>query len=188
MKKQVVAYVIFGYDVDFMYDSNFSPGTCPICGNTIMKIPKTSYSLPKRRTSDIYCTYDGFLIVSEKFKKFCETRNYPNLVFTLLSGSNRFYYLSVRDVYPFDWARGNLQNEQDERGCCGCFDWRGHGGRGRFYRSPWTVLPSDDFIMWSGVWFGINRRKFPCIVIGMDTARAMEEYGLRGILYREVFA
>ncbi len=186
MKKQVVAYVIYGNDADDMYESSFRPGTCPICGNTIMKIPNLSYSLPKRRTCDLYHTYDGFGIVSEKFKRFCEARGYPNVVFIQLSGSHRFYYFSVRNVYPFDWARGKLRNNR-ELDCCGSFDWRG-GGKDGLYRSPWAVLPSDDFIMWSGIWFGNRGRKFPDIVIGVDTARAMEEYGLRGIDYREVFA
>ena len=67
----VVAKVFFCDDLNrFMYETNNFPGLCPYCHNTLQKIPNLEFKTRTRK--DIVCTYDGFYIVSEKFKSFCD--------------------------------------------------------------------------------------------------------------------
>ena len=65
------------------------PGVCPYCHSKFKSVPDLDYRLRKRKL-DAYYTYDGFLIVSEKFKSFCEINKYKNLEFKKLN-HNGFY-------------------------------------------------------------------------------------------------
>lgn len=61
----VVAKDIYMPDIEYMYDNENRPGTCPICHNTLEKIPDIHYKVGKKR-ADILCTYDGFLYCYRK--------------------------------------------------------------------------------------------------------------------------
>ena len=69
---KVVAKELSAYDAEFMYTGwDNMPGVCPYCHSKFKSVPDLDYRLRKRKL-DAYYTYDGFLIVSEKFKSFCE--------------------------------------------------------------------------------------------------------------------
>ena len=72
--EKLVANIIFAYSIKHMYDDNKTrPGTCPVCHNTIEKIPDSMYKVPKKK-GDMFYTDDTFCIVSERFKNFCDER------------------------------------------------------------------------------------------------------------------
>ena len=73
-----------------MYDTSDIPGLCPYCHNTLEKIPNLEFRTQTRK--DIVWTYDGFYIVSEKFKDFCEEQGLKELAFTPLKKSPGHYY------------------------------------------------------------------------------------------------
>jgi hypothetical protein len=78
--EKLVAKIAMGHDIAHMYSNENRPGTCPICHNTIEKTPDPLYKVSKKK-GDIFYTYDGFCIVSENFKSFCDERAYPHLTF-----------------------------------------------------------------------------------------------------------
>ena len=71
--EKLVAKIVIGYDIAYMYNNENRPGTCPICHNIIEQIPDPLYKVPKKK-GDLFYTYDHFCIVSEKFKRFCDER------------------------------------------------------------------------------------------------------------------
>lgn len=90
--EKLVAKIAMGHDIAHMYSNENRPGTCPICHNTIEKVPDPLYKVPKKK-GDMFYTYDGFCIVSENFKSFCDERVYPHLTFVALTKSMGYYFL-----------------------------------------------------------------------------------------------
>lgn len=109
----MVAKILGYYDMDHMYPNKFdNPGLCPVCHNTIEQIPDVMYKVCKKK-GDVFCTYDGFTIVTEKFKQFCEDRKYPHLIFTPLVKSPGYYFFLPQDIYKLDYERhANIQMYQ----------------------------------------------------------------------------
>ena len=64
--EKLVAKIAMGHDIAHMYSNENRPGTCPICHNTIEKVPDPLYKVPKKK-GDMFYTYDGFCIVSENY-------------------------------------------------------------------------------------------------------------------------
>ena len=97
----VVAKTIEPYDIDHMYDDpDKMPGLCPVCHYTIEKIPNLDYHTAT--TKDIAMTYDGFFIVRDRFKRFCDEQGYENLTFIPLNNSSKHYYFMPNDIFPID--------------------------------------------------------------------------------------
>lgn len=182
--EKLVANIIYASDINHMYeDSKSRPGTCPICHNTIDKVPDTMYRVRKKR-GDMFYTYDGFCIVSEKFKCFCEERNYPNLTFVALIKSVGFYFFMPQDIYKLDYARREVEFI-NKRSCCGSYDEV--IGATPSYKAPDFSMDTDDFICRSEWAFGSDGQKSPLIIVGLDTVKEMKAYGLKGIYYDKVY-
>lgn len=183
-KKTAVAKIIYGIDLDYMYDDDKTcPGLCPVCHNTIKKIPDIMYKVTKRKP-DFMNTYDGFYIVSEKFKSFCEERKYPNLTFILLEKSKGFYYFEAQDIYELDYVRRKVRFIM-KRDCCGNYDEIIGATPG--YKRESFNMPTNDFICRSEYFFGSHWKKNPLIIIGLETAKAMKEYGLKEIYFTDIY-
>jgi hypothetical protein len=56
----------------------------------------------RKRKMNISTTWDGFLIVSDRFKQFCEVEKYTGLEFVKLPASPNFLWLKVSNVIEFD--------------------------------------------------------------------------------------
>lgn len=186
MKQQtekVVARILFAYDMDHMYPNKYdNPGLCPICHNTIEQIPDTMYKVRKRK-GDVFGTYDGFIIVTEKFKQFCEERNYPHLIFTPFVKSPGYYFFLPQDIYQLDYERREVKFT-NKRSCCGCYD----EVTGCFnYKAVGFSMPTNDFICRAEYFFGSYSSKGPVIIVGLETAVEMKKYGLKGIYFKDIF-
>lgn len=180
--EKIVARIVMGHDIAYMYSNENRPGTCPICHNTIEKVPDPLYRVSKKK-GDLFYTYDGFCIVSENFKRFCDERGYPNLIFVTLINSIGYYFFMPQDIYKLDYIRRNVQFI-DKRNCCGCYDEV--IGASPSYKKMDFLMSSDDFICRSEYYFASYGCKSPLIIVGLDTAVAMRDYGLKGIYYNKV--
>ena len=183
MKKQVVAKLIFGYDVEYMYQSpSLMPGLCDVCHNRLEDVPNMAYKMRKKK-GDMFYTYDHYCIVTEKFKSFCDENHYPGLKFTAITASPGFYHFMPTIVYKLDCVRGGTRF-MNHRECCGSYDEV--IGMPEFKEVDF-FMPNDDFICRSEHLFGTREKKSPLIIIGLDTMRKMKSYGLRGICYFDVY-
>ena len=180
--EKLVAKIAMGHDLAHMYSNENRPGTCPICHNTIEKVPDPLYKVPKKK-GDMFYTYDGFCIVSENFKSFCDERVYPHLTFVALTKSMGYYFFMPEDIYRLDNIRSRIRFI-DKRDCCDSYD---ETIGSIFYKALDFSMPTDDFICRSEYYFASYGCKFPLIIVGLDTAVAMEAYGLKGMYYNKVF-
>lgn len=179
--EKIVARNVLGYNIKYMYNNESRPGTCPICHNTIEKVPDSLYRVPKKK-GDLFYTYDNFCIVSENFKRFCDERGYPHLTFVALTKSIGYYFFMPEDIYRLDSIRSRMQFI-DKRDCCGSYDEI--IGSTLYKASDFSML-TDDFICRSEYYFASYGCKFPLIIVGLDTATAMKGYGLKGIYFDKV--
>ena len=108
----VVAKTISVPDIEYMYDNENRPGTCPVCHNTLEKIPDIHYKVAKKK-ADILLTYDGYYIVTEKFKAFCKENKYSNVCFTKLTDSTGYYFFMPQDIYILDY----IHRKTGTKGC-----------------------------------------------------------------------
>ena len=47
--EKIVARIVMGHDIAYMYSNENRPGTCPICHNTIEKVPDPLYRVSKKK-------------------------------------------------------------------------------------------------------------------------------------------
>jgi len=182
-KGKVVAKILGGDDVEFMYDDKRqNPGLCPICHNALQKIPNLEYKIPKKK-GDVFFTYDAFCIVTEKFKRFCETNKYEELTFTALPKSRGYYYFEPEKIFRVDVVKRRTEFIR-KRECCGQYDEV--IGASPAYKAKDYYIPSDDFICISDYWFGSYEQKSPEIIVGLKTAGKMKQAGISGIYFIDV--
>ena len=180
--EKIVAKVLFGSDADYMYEYNSCPGTCPVCGNRLSDIPNPLFRLRKKK-GDVFGTYDLYQIVSSKFKMFCEEQGYPNLSFLELESSKGFYIFNPNEIYRLDYHRRKVQF-LNKRECCGSYDEI--IGAVPSYKEKGWIFQENDFIRRSEYLFGSYREKTPLIIVGLETAAKMKQYGISGIYFRNV--
>lgn len=181
---EVVGKLISGLDMkDYAYDDLQSRRDfCPICHNTLIPMPPKDFIF-RKKTGDYWGTYDGFNIVSTKFKDFCEKRNYPNLIFTPIAKSAGFYFFETNEIYQFDYKRSDVLFI-NKRCCCGNYDEIIRRPR---FRSENEKKHVDDFICRAEFFWGSYYKKGSVIVVGPRTLQLMKEAGLKGLYYANVY-
>lgn len=180
----VVAKIISVPDTEYMYDNENRPGICPVCHNTLEKIPDIHYKVAKKR-ADILLTYDGYYIVTEKFKEFCKENKYSNITFTKLADSAGYYFFMPHEIYKLDYIHRKTRF-LNKRECCGSYDEI--IGATPAYKLSSFSTQSDDFINRSEYFFGTKGCKEPLIIIGIKTQQKMKVAGLKGISYNNVYS
>lgn len=179
--EKTVAKILFGDDAEYMYDKTF-PGLCPICHNRLEDIPFMSYKVRKGK-GDFFYTYDCFCIVTEKFKQFCVENKYPDLTFIPITASPGFYYFRPNGIFKMDEEHSNICFN-NKRECCGSYDKITFSN---CYKSPDTILHTDDFILQSNYIFGLLMIKSPLVIIGLETMKKMIEHGIKGVFFEDVY-
>lgn len=179
---KVVAFSLSCSDLDYMYpDMKSMPGVCPVCHCTLEKIPDLAFRVSMQR--DIGCTYDGFQIVSDRFKQFCEEQKYSGLEFLALPNSPGFYVLRVLDNFCADKNQTTIQYS-GKHDCCGHSDWLGRVN----LVCHEDLSPDANFIQSFLYLCGDDCRKFSLLVVGVETAKRMRAYGLKGMsFHRDVY-
>ena len=174
---RICAKGLSGRDMPSLYDSKeVMLGICPECGNKIENIPNLSAKI-KRRRGNLFCTYDGFHLVSQRFKDFCEKRGYPDLEFKEMTRMKGLYYFLPQREFELKsktlrWS-GRFHFE-----CCGAYDELVTEKKYSLQRADNFTLPSDDFIYRSNFRFSSSYRKGYLIIVGLQTMKALEDEGM----------
>ena len=182
--EKVIAKYLSGKDAEYMYETcEETPGTCPVCNNRLEDVINMSYKIRKKRW-DMYDTYDCFCIVTETFKRFCEENDYPDLTFIQITTSPGFYYFMPEGIFKVDDVRSKVKF-MNKRECCGSYDEIICSRP--FYKSPDFILQTDDFILRTNHRFGSFQMKTQLVIIGLKTMRKMQDYGIKGIYFHNVY-
>lgn len=180
----VVAKEVLCYDIKHMYRKPLEmPGLCPVCHCTVEKIPNLDYYTSTDK--DIAITYDGFYIVRDRFKLFCDKRGYEGLRFIPLKKSLRHFYFMPEKIFPMDKETTVTMHQGEPCSVCGNYIWTGTGGHKIFSAIRWGE--DDDFILRTDVFYTDKNTKSPLIIVGLKTARLMQEYGLKGFYFGNIY-
>lgn len=181
--QRIIAKILTQLDENKSMHKILSPNTCPVCHAPLSHEINPNF-IASRRQTPIRSTYDGYCIVTEKFKQFCTENNYPNLVFKELPKSPGYYCFSPQDVFPLDPIRREVEIFPP---CPSCGEYEGVYGATPAYKAEYFSLPSNDFIYRSDLEFGDKGKRSPLIIIGLETEIKMKKYGLKSIYFDDVY-
>lgn len=136
-----------------------------------------NYKIPKKQR-DFFTTADGFLLVSEKVKKFCEEEQY-SVDFQQLDQSH-FFWLKPQKVIEFDHkTRGVLFSKFNP-------ECNGYGSiYGGYPVCLTNATPLNDDFFRTDLSFG-SVAKNPIVCTGINTKNKIKAAGLSGVYFEEI--
>jgi hypothetical protein len=130
---------------------------------------------------DLSYTYDGFSIVTEKFREFCEKEGYGGLEFVALSGSQPYFWFKIHTVIEFDSVRRRTRFLEFNAECNGYEEIIG----------AHPVILKNNPVLADGFYrtdlcFGSYSGKSPTYCVGIETRRKLLAAGFGEIDYEEI--
>lgn len=153
---------------------------CSRYSNTY-KINVIDQQLVFRAKWDISTTFDGFYIVSEKFKQFCENEKYKGLEFIILPQSSTFYWFKIHNVIEFnsEYRKTKFLNYSSE--CDGYESVIGANPACLKLNDPLT----DGFFR-TDLFFGSYAGKSPLYMVGEVTKQKLKAVGFKEIFFEKI--
>lgn len=163
------------YDWRFGKEGIPHPATCPTCGRKT----DPGYINPAFRVThrswDLAPTYDGYLLVSSRFRSFCEENLAETVGFLPLPSDADFSVLQVDSRLAFDASRRGTRFEQPCPACKMYFSVIG--------ATPVFLHEVSEPIR-SGIYrtdleFGCGHEQGPLFLVGVDTAARLRQRRFR---------
>lgn len=136
----------------------------------------------EKRKMDVGSTYDGFTIVSERFKSLCSGAKFEGLEFTQLPNDSSFYLFRVNNLLEFDIEKGLINYEKFSKEY-DKYQWI-HGGSPVCLKNKQPV--PEGTIYRTDVFFGAGVRKSPVKMVGVETKKLIESWKLKGIYFSKI--
>jgi hypothetical protein len=134
-----------------------------------------------KKSYDISSTYDSYLIVSDRFKQFCEDNKYSGVSFFAIPNYETKFLMLVTNVVKFDTARretifiefNSVCNEYNE------------------VVGATPVCLSDNSILTDGFYrtdieFGRSYAKDALILVGLDTGAKLKAQKFKGLYLEKI--
>jgi hypothetical protein len=163
------------HDWRFGKDGVPHPATCPTCGRKTDPEYVNPEFKAKRRTWDISATYDGYCLVSNRFREFCQTQGWEGMTFSSLPADKDFFVLRLANVLPFDAKRRKTRFE-DPCPTCGGF-YNVIGATPVFLCG--VTEPIHEGFFRSDLEFASGPEQHPLILVGVDTAEKLRDEKFR---------
>lgn len=161
------------HDWRFGKDGVPHAATCPTCGRKTDSEYVNPNFKAKRRTWDISATYDGYHLVSTRFREFCQKQGYDGVTFVPLPADTGYFVLRLANVLPFDSLRRRTRFE-DPCPTCGGF-YNVIGATPVCLRG--VTEPIQDGLFRSDVEFASGPEQHPLILAGVGTAEKLRKQG-----------
>jgi hypothetical protein len=127
-----------------------------------------------RSKKDICSTYDGYTIVSTKFKDFCQDQGYLGLEFVPFALAPGRFWLKVNNIVAYDGEARKTQfsyyNEEFK-------SYKEVIGATPVYLQN-KVAEIGDGIFRTDIFFGENFKKCPLLLCGRETKIKMKKIGI----------
>jgi hypothetical protein len=177
----ILGYVISVPDIKTTMFANVKLAECARFSNIYdLNLFDVNFRM-RNKTYGISSTYDGFVIVSEKFKRFCETESYLGLEFINLPNAPGFYWFKTNNILEFD------SNERETRFIDYNDDCKGYeeiiGATPACLKSKFPI--GNNFFR-TDICFGSSAGKSPLYLTGEVTKKKLEEVGFKEIYFEEV--
>jgi hypothetical protein len=178
----IVAYNFGGHDGDaFFFEDRKASIFCPICG-TLLDRDFLPEGVRPRKKWDVCSSYENRTIVTERFKKWCESRKFDGLVFRQVCETPPYYVLEPSNVLRFDPRRARFENK-----CAACGNYESIVLAG-----PFALLnvqaPIEEGFFRTDLEFGSRWEKSPLIVVGVRTMDAIKQERFRLVEFEPIEA
>ena len=158
------------------------PSTCPSCGWRLdFQAHNPNYKLRSTK-SDITGTYDGQIIVSRKFRDFCEQEKYQGLRLLPFINDDNHFHLIVDNTVNFDFIRGGTVFNQY---CDICKNYESIIGSIPAFLK--VIQSLEDGFYRSDILFAHGNEKHPLLLVGIDTKKKLKAAGLKGMDFHPAY-
>ena len=180
-------YALSGYDndshmcssADQVFDDIEDLEICTACGyRTDFDFVNPLFTL-SRKVQDISYTYDGYCIVSLRFKEACERKSLTGLRFISLPKEKTYFYFAPEPLVKFDYERRETRFE-NKCETCGNFE-SVVGAWPVFLRSKLTA----DFNR-TDLSFGSGNEKHPLLIISQVAKDIIEMEKIKGAIFEQI--
>ncbi len=154
------------------------PATCPACGAKADKAYVDPLFRVKKRRRDLTVTYDGGVLVSQRMRSLLLTCGATEDDFRVLPADLDFFWLYPRQVLDYEAGRRNDP-------CAICGEYFDEVGPIPSFLNTLTA-PLTAGVYRSSLEFGSVPLKSWALVVGVETARAMADAGLKGLEMSEL--
>ena len=158
------------YDWRFGRDGVAHPATCSRCGRKTDRNYVNGKFRAEKRAWDVSATYDGYCIVSQRFRQFSEQRAWEGMEFVALPSDPEFFILRLNNVLRFDSCR---RKTRFERPCSQCNAYFDVVGGTPAYLSG-VPEPLDEGFYRTDLEFGSGHEQAPMILVGVGTASLLK--------------
>lgn len=171
----ILAYMLTGQQNDsFMLQGGISHPACPVCGMVINhEWIDPNFDLRGANERDISYTYDGYLIVSDRF---LDVAARYGARYVELPSAPGYYSLLVDEVVRFDSLR---RNTRFKNLCTECRRFESVAGATPVFLVDSHPLP--DRLLRTDVEFGSGDSKSPLILMGLSLANTLRKASLKGV-------
>lgn len=179
----VVAKAISAYDNhSYMYEPNESQDGCSSCGIRWSQSINLKFKL-KRKNYDISYTYDGYCIVSSKFKEFCTMQDYNGLDFQPLPNNSTFFWFTCDNLVNLDIIRRKVVQKNYCNKCQRFYDVA--GSTPAFLQKEYNI--SKKTIYKSDVEFGHGSFRSTIFIVNLEVFQDLKNEKFRGLYFHEIF-
>lgn len=159
------------HDWRFGKDGVAHPATCATCGRKIDPTFINREFRAGKRKRDITGTYDGYTIVSARFREFCKQQQWPGMKFVPLPADKDFFVLQLSKILPFDAERSETRFEKPCPKCRAFYDVV--GATPGYLRG--ISKPIKEGFFRSDLEFASGPEQSPLIIVGVETAQKLKE-------------
>jgi hypothetical protein len=151
---------------------------CETCGELTQKWKEPLSGLViRKRKYDISITYDGVVVVSQRFKCVFEAACLLGLQFRVLPDDAVFYTIHAARVVAFDAERRKTRFIKQ---CPQCGRFESVVGATPVYLKPGDQIDPREFVR-TDLEFGSQDEKHPLLLCGNDAAQSLSRAKLRGL-------
>jgi hypothetical protein len=177
----VVGYYLSVADSkSYMFRDDSSLKKCPTCGYRLDFFAHNPQYTLRSAEHDLCATYDGQLIGTLAFKRFCELQNYSGVVFHEFDLDEIHFHVTFEHIVAFDTVR---RKTRFEKLCPTCGNYESVVGAKPAYLKLDSSL-SDGFYR-SDLLFASGNEKRPAKFVATMTKEKMLAAGIKGITFHE---
>ena len=136
----------------------------------------------EKRSLDISATYDGLLIVREKFRALFIENEWRGLEFRALPLEPGFYQIVASERVEFDYYRRNTRFSDK---CEQCGEFRSVAGATPAFLGENRTIPAKHFVR-TDLEFGTGLEKSPLLICGTEVGQALRSAKLKGLELKEI--
>lgn len=150
------------HDFRFGVDGEAHPATCAICGRKIDPNFINPVYRVRHRRRDAVATYDGYFLVSRRFRALLEAQKWQGADLIALPADEDFFWLRPLPQVYFDAARRGTRFEDYCPKCCAYYNVI--GANPVYLRDVHAPLPASFFR--TDLEFASGPEQHPLVIVG----------------------